>query len=83
MKGKTICGIQKENENKEELLAMGYKIRFMMPWHWRITKEESSIKVDVWPTSKKLWVVDGGQGSKIYSNLYESIVEIFEADIYK
>lgn len=64
-------------EDVAELEGLGYVITRLSSVHWRITKEEYRIKVDVWPTTRKLWIVSGG-GSRTYESLYRSITGIFD-----
>lgn len=77
MKGKTYRKIEAERGNKEELIAEGYKVEILLPWHWRITQSDYDVIVDVWPTAKKIWIVGTNKRAERYNNLFDKVKEVF------
>ncbi len=62
---------------QEELLAYGFKIEKKQPWHWRISKPDYDIVLDVWPTVRKYWIVGTPSNAGIYDNFLEKIFGLF------
>lgn len=77
MHQKTLKKIKEHQSDKDELVAYGFKIETLQTWHWRITKYDYQVKVDVWPTKNKIWVVGTYEKASIYINLYNKVIEIF------
>lgn len=62
----------------DELEAQGFFIKRFNGTHWRITKEEHEVAVDVWPTVRKVYIVRDARGSYHYGSLYEEITRVFK-----
>lgn len=78
MRRKTINKINAESDNREELIAYGCRIQELKPWHWRITRPDYDVAIDVWPTAHKVWIVGSNRKAEIYSNMFEKVMEIFD-----
>lgn len=76
MKRKTFNRIRSEDENKRELLAYGCVIEEKKPWHWRITRPDFKVAIDVWPTVHKVWIVGSYKKAEIYNDMFEKVMEI-------
>ena len=60
MKSSTKNKINASVSDFEEVRALGYEIYSFQPWHYRVSHPDYETKVDVWPTTRKLWKVDSG-----------------------
>jgi len=58
MKQKTKHRIEASVPDFDEVRALGYEIHKFEPWHYRISHPDYETKVDVWPTTQKLWKCD-------------------------
>lgn len=68
----------RQESDIQELIAQDYVINCFSPTHWRITKEEHNVAVDVWPTVRKIYIVRDVRGSYHYDSLYEEVSRIFK-----
>lgn len=63
----------------EELIAMGYEVHQFTPYHYRISKEEGDMTVEVFPTSRKYCLSKDKQMSQ--SRDYEDLLELIETQL--
>lgn len=70
--------LMRNEQEVEELVAYGFNIEKLQNWHWRITKPDYEMIVDVWPTKNKLWVVGTFSSASLYTNLFTAIMIKFE-----
>jgi len=81
MKSKTKRGIEASQADFEEVRALGYEIYSFQPWHYRISHPDYETKVDVWPTTRKLWKVDSGYVTTYnLGELPDKIADIFSKE---
>lgn len=60
MKSRTRFRIGLAAPEFDELRTLGYEIHQFQPWHYRVSNSDYKTRVDVWPTTMKLWKVDSG-----------------------
>lgn len=71
-------------EGAGELIGAGYHIHEYTPYHFRITKPDYDVHIDLWPTKRKMMRVGGNgcdYGGVQYSDLYQTITKFFRKNM--
>lgn len=65
-------------DDLQEFIALGYQVSKFNEYHYRIADLEFEIKIDIWPTKQKYWVVGSSTRATCYTNLLRDIKKCFK-----
>lgn len=77
MKAWQAQALREAEQKLKRLEKMGYIIKQHTEWHWLVTRDDSDVAVDVWPSSMK-FMQKGAHSSGDYENIIVMLNDLFD-----